>query len=100
MPISPTPWTVVVANDCDTYVCSAEELQFGLNPICAVDSEEEYVDDDAALIAAAPDLLSACRHALEYIDFGGPLDLEILRRAISKAEGYPEPAESRQREGG
>jgi len=56
---TPAPWSVVVANDGDIYVCSAEMLADGLNPICAIDSGPEHEDDDAALIAAAPELLEA-----------------------------------------
>ncbi len=51
-------------------------------------------DDDARLIAAAPELLEACKAALAHIDEHGVADYiadaavaEILRDAISKAEG-------------
>lgn len=50
-------------------------------------------DEHAALIAAAPDLLEACRCALGHLtgNMDGDMDLgdpvEKLRAAISKAEG-------------
>lgn len=48
-------------------------------------------EDDARLIAAAPDLLNVCRMAAENIEEGYPHDasviLENLRAAIAKATG-------------
>lgn len=43
-------------------------------------------DANAFLIAAAPDLLEACKTAIDYVDFGRPVWVE-LREAIAKAEG-------------
>lgn len=52
-----------------------------------------YFEDDAALIAAAPDLLAACKEAYREIGgdsagrYGHAGCGEVLRAAIDKAEG-------------
>jgi len=51
------------------------------------------VGDDARLIAAAPDLLEACRMALLWVArapgqrIGDEATLAVLKAAITKAEG-------------
>ena len=59
-----------------------------------------FTDEDARLIAAAPELLDACREAIGFLYDGTPDDgvspyeqsiRKNLRDAIAKAEGTPEP---------
>lgn len=45
------------------------------------------VVQDANLIAAAPDLLAACKDALGAFENGNAIDWGDLERAIAKAEG-------------
>lgn len=58
----------------------------------------EEIEANAALIAAAPDLLEACKEALSFSETlnGGPFSEGLpseteshLRAAIAKAEGKP-----------
>ena len=50
--------------------------------------DAQTTDANAALIAAAPDLLSAARKALAaWTGDGPPIVLDELRAAIAKAEG-------------
>lgn len=76
------------------------------SPVCLVSPDTTEFDPmyghggslnpeaDAALIAAAPELLEALRAALEYVDPEGPVDTKPAERvralaeaAIAKAEG-------------
>lgn len=88
---SPAPWRVVTF---DPKHSDPPELRDANNNIvCAV----SFVSDpDAALIAAAPDLLEACKFALECLElaakndnYGHWLDSDwnIIRSAIAKADG-------------
>ncbi len=50
------------------------------------------VEEDARLIAAAPELLEACRAALELSEIENSLTSKVenlLRAAVTKAEGGP-----------
>lgn len=63
----------------------------GLSPICQMAGHWNS-KADAALIAAAPELLEACKYALNWINDGCPKFDEIHTRimieaAIAKAEG-------------
>lgn len=66
-------------------------------PICEVDHADDHdpptrlkAESDARLIAAAPELLNACKAAFaDYVDVGGELTEtdRLLMAAIAKAEG-------------
>ena len=43
--------------------------------------------EDACLISAAPDLLTACKAALDAFDMDAQVPLDILIAAVAKAEG-------------
>lgn len=47
----------------------------------------DHGDANARLIAAAPDLLEACKLALGGFENNNAIDWNILERAIAKAEG-------------
>lgn len=61
-------------------------------PVCkllwptAVRSEDE-TEANGHLIAAAPDLLAACKSALAAFEHNHAIDWDDLARAIAKAEG-------------
>jgi hypothetical protein len=82
MPHTPGPWRSTdkrcgATNVPDAFVISADGTQ-----IC------RHLDrfEDARLIAAAPELLAACRAALA--NFGGDTEVaDMLRAAVAKAEG-------------
>ena len=62
------------------------------NPmICEVYRSNNNQKRNAKLISASPDLLNACKEALEYIEFSKYTDkqplLDCLINAINKAEG-------------
>ena len=97
MSITPGPWRVglnqngfnlplaqrettdcIIAADGSHVVCAGHDYdEFGLIPS----------RDDARLIAAAPDLLEACRRALrDATEWDGDMS-EVLEAAIAKAEG-------------
>lgn len=50
-------------------------------------------EDDALLIAAAPDLLEACQLALHAFEDGWCIDWNVLSSAISRATGVHEKRE-------
>lgn len=63
-------------------------------PICSVDRGDDHdppsrakAESYARLIAAAPELLDACRMALVSLKQGSKLGVTILERVIAKAEG-------------
>jgi hypothetical protein len=68
--------------------------------VCRMDiagRDEQTLEGDATLIAAAPDLLKACQQAHEWVSaiiqhspfqFGGEVEIgELLKSAIEKARG-------------
>jgi hypothetical protein len=61
------------------YACNALGEKF----ICA----EPYDEANARLIAAAPDLLEACKLALAAFENNWAIDWNVLERAINRAEG-------------
>ena len=74
------------------YVATTDSQADSSKPIQLEDKQED--ESNARLIAAAPDLLSACREALDYlgrIDEGseGCELRDSLRAAIAKAEAQP-----------
>jgi len=62
---TPGPWTVVVANTGAVYITGGKPLEDGLNPIASMDGDPDELDDNARLMAAAPDLLDALRDLLD-----------------------------------
>lgn len=65
----------------------------GVASVGASSKDENVGSDDARLIAAAPDLLSAAKRVLNYaVDVQGAYqiytgDVNVLRAAIARAEG-------------
>lgn len=87
---SPAPWRKKVFTDGSFNVVS-----FGNGFVCQYTSEKADAEEralaevDGSLIVAAPDLLAACRAALDDDD-DQPIQSETrqrLERAIAKAEG-------------
>lgn len=83
---TPGPWTIEIpSNGCDRYIIHGKSFE----EICAtcLDTEHE-MQANARLIAAAPELLEACKMALSCM---APEDNDAtartLRSAIAKAEG-------------
>jgi len=62
-----------------------------LDVVCLFNHHARIKNDvregNAHLIAAAPDLLGACKLVMDYFKYGGHLPSIILRAAIEKAEG-------------
>lgn len=91
---TPGPWKVLA----DTRT-GAVDVWYGARFVCTVGvpgaSGDESIEPDAALIAAAPDLLAACKAALSLVESlpYDPTDRQTLRindqieAAIAKAEG-------------
>ena len=94
---TPGPWTVEEYGDDDVptlviHKDSESRVCFMATPGSRGDPAK--IEADARLIAAAPDLLAACKHAmtiaLEYDEtgFAGTVVLKrMLREAITKATG-------------
>lgn len=88
-----TKWTIQKdAQDGAEYIVTDDTLTFPANIVCAkygkTPKSNENWQKHKLLIAAAPDLLKACQHALETISDNGYPDGEtagILREAITKA---------------
>ena len=87
MSATPSQWkvfagTIILDSWGDHVICTTPE---------SIDRFEE-TRDNARLIAAAPDLLEACKMALgtleaEPVEIRKPMNISILRAAIAKAEG-------------
>lgn len=69
-------WVAVAAND-DGKLDSAEWRIVASN----------LQPEDVGLIAAAPDLLEACKKALKAFEYNWAINWDELRNAIKKAEG-------------
>jgi len=85
---TPGPWEV------DGYRVGHPVGKHGFDLVARILQTDNATEDaaNARLIAAAPDLLAACKAALESDDapFAISLPLETtLREAIAKAEGVP-----------
>jgi len=77
-----TAWFVVHQGNPDYPYCSPSLLQ--MNGPCLLYNNAEA---DAKLISAAPDLLEACKLALNAFENNWVIDWDQLRDAIEKAEG-------------
>lgn len=88
---SPLPWRKRTGLEGERLIVSGER---GLDVVCQYGhdhtaDEIDYVESDGSLIEAAPNLLAACKAALDDDD-DQPLQGEtrrLLERAIAKAEG-------------
>ena len=89
---TPGSWQVVVSDDGETYICDGEPQPGNLfpRPIFVLMRDDDEAHADAALGAAAPELLGVCRAMLQRARFLG-IDGEIIslraERAIAKATG-------------
>lgn len=94
---TPGPWKVLYSVD-GTTVDTARPVRFNLTTagtavICKValhdDAEHFSGEDNARLIAAAPEMLSALKVAEDYLReaAGAPMLAKALREVIAKAEG-------------
>ena len=91
---TPGPWHIGQGNGEGCVFSNSGRMKLGqggstLYPICTV---PEFSDEDSAnarLIAAAPDLLDACRKAMNMVIDGAhdELVLGVLCHAIRKAAG-------------
>ena len=72
----------VIRDESGSRICHFDYLTWsGRRP-------DDEVKANANLIAAAPDLLEACKAALNMVETDlGPPNWDILRAAIAKAEG-------------
>jgi len=82
---TPGPWHLHIGDD---YAEVSVQCGDATIEIFNAYRDEECVDADARLIAAAPDMLAALR-ALDDVnlDVGGVFAREIVDAAIAKAEG-------------
>lgn len=65
---------------------AGKALVAGLN-VTSVDRMAAFYEDDAHLIAAAPDLLEGCKAALGAFERHDAIDWDSLRKTIERAEG-------------
>lgn len=87
---TPGPWATDDANDAPRDVMSHGGRGLVATAYVILRGGEEECPiacANARLIAAAPELLEACKNALEFSDGGYRWLNDMLRAAISKAEG-------------
>jgi len=75
---TPGPWTIRADGQ---YIVGDTQ------PVCDIRPTNPSKQANAKLIAAAPDLLAACKAVLANLTKGSELDAERLRLVIEKAEG-------------
>lgn len=91
---TPGPWRTFKQADGTAWIVATEALdKFGRSceSIVRIPLDRNGVEANARLIAAAPDLLAACKALLSWSaieDVPGPA-VESARSAIAKAEGDP-----------
>lgn len=75
------PWKAKKEKDCyQIFALSSNHVNSGIRLVSSV-----YDPDDAMLISAAPDLLAACKQALD--DGDDYAAMQSIKAAIAKAEG-------------
>ena len=90
---TPGPWRVESANRQNFFFgIWAQVTKTGSMEIARVSGLAEFDRANANLIAAAPELLEACKEALAEFEWIGPREAtsvsqDILTKAIAKAEG-------------
>lgn len=91
---TPGPWKAVSAAACAEVECMeiAEVAHMRVIPAAGGWPTPGAPEDDARLIAAAPDLLNACAAIVEWCDKNPPAGdalycINQARAAIAKAEG-------------
>lgn len=88
---TPRPWQI---NGIEIHAVE-QGAPDGLRRIAVIDQQNKQRYDNARLIVAAPDLLEACKLALDYLIYEGERPRPItaqetgdsLKQAISKAKG-------------
>lgn len=90
---TPGPWAIVQdapVNPRATFTIAAANRS---SYVCTIKTERHLILDgnhrsNAALIAAAPDLLEVCQRILAAVEWTGPDErIDMLRAAIAKATG-------------
>lgn len=87
---TPGPWIYTKGVGFKHYVASENgDLDFSLQELHWRDGREVPAEANARLIAAAPELLEACKEALVKCPFpvGAALFRERLQTIVAKAEG-------------
>lgn len=89
---TPGPWGIKFDEFDDAWHVTPDGLEppkFGeWSPICVLGAYHENEEANARLIAAAPDLLSACKELLfDAFEDVHPQAVKKARAAIKKAEG-------------
>lgn len=85
---TPGPWGV----NADHFVESGDGTLI-CDPHIEPDGDPPELESNAALLAAAPDLLEACRDVLPFLQAQAELGLDVvteieaMERAIAKADG-------------
>ena len=97
---TPGPWTIEEYGDDDAptlviHKDSESRVCFMATP--GSHGDPATIEADARLIAAAPEMLEALKHAYEALawydglqfEYGGKIADEVISAAIAKAEGKP-----------
>lgn len=90
MKYTPGPWVVKSDEWGISVQCkdSVSGLRFAVTPICRIEQEKDSGgEDDARLIAAAPEMYEALKKAADSWEYMEPDVEEAVKSAIAKAEG-------------
>lgn len=87
---TPGPWHVEARGVNLTVIFAGSAKGTRASPCLIMDGDESEREANARLIAAAPDLLAACKDALFHLEgdsYCADIEIQACIAAIAKAEG-------------
>lgn len=86
---TPEPWSVVVADDGETYICGGEPVEGNLpRPIAVMMRDDDEAHANAHLIKAAPDMLDVLESVLPEQADHAPTGIEGWLQCSHLEDGH------------